>query len=180
MKNIIVCGLIGTGKTTICQKISKKLNMKYIDLYSIVDSKEISQDKFQMSKMLKVKIDNYLETLDNCVIDCDYLILPKDFNEYRVNKNFNIIYLGFNDVNINLLLNKFIMDYESKNIKYDKEKLFEKLKYYKSVSNKVYKDCKKYNYKFFDINRNKQEVIDEVLNYILNLFWFCVCITKNH
>ena len=39
--------------------------------------------------------------------------------------------------------------------KYNKIDLLNQLKYFKDISIKVYNDCKKYNYKFFEISKDK-------------------------
>ena len=38
MKNLIICGLNGTGKTTIAKHYSEELGYEYIDLYDVINS----------------------------------------------------------------------------------------------------------------------------------------------
>lgn len=168
MKNIIICGLVGTGKTTISKKIEKELGYKYIDLYEIV--KNNVEDKEQASSECASLIDNYLLSLNNdkYVIDCDYLILPKEFNEYISKDKYEIIYLGFKDVDFNVLYNKFKNDYIKRNKEFDDNKLKKQLKYMNDISTKVFNDCQKYNYKFFDINKDKSILIEKIYKYVVN------------
>lgn len=164
MKNIIICGLIGTGKTTLAKIISKELGYKYVDL----------NNKIYASQNLRDEIDNLLKTLDKCAIDCEYLILPEQYILYKNREECTIVYLGFNNVDINVLYDKFVQDYKNKNIKYDEKKLMGTLKYFKDISKKVCDDCNKYGFKFFDICKDKNLVIQEAYEYILD------CITKKH
>lgn len=166
MKNIIICGLVGTGKTTIAKKIENELSYNYIDLYNII--KVDFSDKEKASKEYASKIDDYLLSLksDKYVIDCDYLILPEDFNNYKSKNKYEIIYLGFNDIDFDVLYNKFKNDYIKKNKRFDDNKLVSELKYIKEISKKVFNDCKKYNYKFFDINKDKSILVEEIYKYI--------------
>ena len=62
----------------------------------------------------------------------------------------------------------------NKNIKYDEKKLMDTLKYFKDISKKVCDNCNKYGFKFFDICKDKNLVIQEAYEYILD------CITKKH
>ena len=166
MKNIIICGLIGTGKTTLTKKISQNLNYEYIDLNKKMNTHKYGNNKELFSKELGQKIDKYIYKIENSVIDCEYLILPEDYSNYLSKNKCDIIYLGFYDVDINVLYDKFVQDYKSKEKSYDKKTLLNHLKYFKDISRKVYNDCKKYNYKFFDISKDKAEVLKEVYSYI--------------
>lgn len=171
MKNLIICGLVGTGKTTIAKKICEELNYEYIDLYDKINGKIDTKDKENASKLLAKDINKYLMNVseNKCIIDCDYLILPNEFYNCDAKVNYNIIYLGFNNVDVELLFNKFSDDYKKKNITYDSEKLRNQIEYFKYISNKVYLDCKKYNYKYFDLDKEKSLVIDEIMNFIYSI-----------
>ena len=169
MKNIIICGLIGTGKTTLAKKVSQNLNYNYIDLNKKVNTDTFESDKEFLSKKLRQQIDNYIYKLKNSVIDCEYLILPNDYSNYLSKDICDIIYLGFYDVDINILYDKFVQDYKSKGKKYDETDLLNQLKYFKKISEKIYNDCKKYGYKFFDISKDKSIVLEEIYSYIETL-----------
>lgn len=171
MKNLIICGLNGTGKTTIAKHYSEELGYEYIDLYDVINSNFNDDDKINASNILKDEIDNYLskKSKDKCIIDCNYLILPDDFINYQSNQVYEIIYLGFNDIDVDVLFEKFSKDYEKKNINYDSNELKYRLVYFNEISKKVYEACKKYNYKYFDINKDKKLVLEEISEYIDSL-----------
>lgn len=171
MKNIIICGLNGTGKTTIAKQYCEKLGYQYIDLYDVINSYFNDDNKVDASNVLKEEIDNYLfkRSKDKVIIDCNYLILPVDFINYHSNQDYEIIYLGFYDIDVDVLFEKFSKDYEKKNINYDSSELKNKLIYFNEISKKVYNDCKKYNYKYFDINKDKKLVLEEISEYIDSL-----------
>ena len=153
-------------KNNYSKKIENELNYKYIDLYDVIISD--FQDKQKASEEYADQIDDYLSNLvdENYVIDCDYLVLPEEFNNYKCKDKYDIVFLGFNDINFNILYSKFKNDYIKKNKDFDDVKLIKELKYMKEISNKVFEDCKKYNYKFFDINKDKSILIEEIYEYI--------------
>ena len=167
MKNIIICGLIGTGKTTLAKKISKELGYEYVYLNNLLNTTVDINNKINASQNLRNEIDNLLKTCDSCVIDCEYLILPEQYVLYKNKESYEIIYLGFNNVDVNVLFDKFVLDYKVKNIKYDDEQLMSSLKYFKEISKKVCDDCNKYNFKFFDVCKDKNLVIQEAYEYIM-------------
>ena len=171
MKNLIICGLVGTGKTTIAKNICEELNYEYVDLYEKIDENIDTKDKEKASKLLAKDINKYLiNAIDKkCIIDCDYLILPNEFYCCDAKDNYNIIYLGFNSVDIELLFKKFSEDYKKKNITYDSKELRKQIEYFKYISNKVYLDCQKYNYKYFELNKEKSLVIEEIKKYIYSI-----------
>lgn len=165
--NIIICGLIGTGKTTLSKKISNDLHYKYIFLDELLNKSINSNDKLTASAKLNNDIENYLRDINNCVIDCEYLIMPSQYFNSRYKDNCLIIYLGFSSVDINVLVEKFKTDYEKRKIEFKEEELVNRLKYYKEISNYVCNECQKYNYKFFDIAKEKSIVLDDVYIYVL-------------
>ena len=95
MKNIIICGLIGTGKTTLAKKISQNLNYEYIDLNKKMSIYKHGNDKELLSKELRKEIDKYIYKIENSVIDCEYLILPEDYSNYLSKNKCDIIYFGY-------------------------------------------------------------------------------------
>ena len=56
MKTIIVTGSVGTGKTGLSKKISKKLNFQYLDVNEIIKKYNIPEgyDKKRKSKIIDV------------------------------------------------------------------------------------------------------------------------------
>ena len=95
---IIICGLPGTGKTTLSKIISEKYNIDLISDWNIFNTNEITINEFEnkndiskkYSKFLLEQINNY----KNVVVDLEYSISPQDFVNYG-NKGDIVIYLGF-------------------------------------------------------------------------------------
>ena len=63
MKNIIICGLIGTGKTTLAKIISKELGYKYVDLNNLLNTTVDINDKIYACQNLRDEIDNLLKNI---------------------------------------------------------------------------------------------------------------------
>ena len=62
MKVIIVTGSVGTGKTTLAKKLSKKLNYRHIDVNKIVKENKLYEElKQKLGEVYYVPIDVYLE-----------------------------------------------------------------------------------------------------------------------
>ncbi|MBQ7308188.1 MAG: hypothetical protein IJW82_06655 [Clostridia bacterium] len=141
MKNIIViCGLIGTGKTTIANYVSKKYNYKYIKDFDLFT--ECQGDK------MKIINDYILENQNQkIVIDVNYQNYEKEF-EIVNNKNTFIMYLGFNQsLTRNQLLKIF------------KNKTKEEINYLLQQS-KIYKEfCKNRELLYFDIDKNRDRIL---------------------
>jgi len=57
MKTIIVTGSVGTGKTTLAKKLSKKLNYRYINVNKIIREYNLSEsyDKKRKCKIIDIK-----------------------------------------------------------------------------------------------------------------------------
>ena len=57
MKVITITGSVGTGKTTIAKKLSKKLNYKYIDINKLITENKLSSgyDKKKKCKIIDTK-----------------------------------------------------------------------------------------------------------------------------
>jgi len=57
MKTIIITGSVGTGKTTLAKKLSKKLNYKYIDVSKLIKENNLSSgyDKKRKCEIIDTK-----------------------------------------------------------------------------------------------------------------------------
>ena len=167
---IIICGLPGTGKTTICKKIEQELNYKYISDWDIFYQNNIKIDelknKFEISKKYSNIIFDYMKNHqnENLIIDLEYSISPNDFVINKFSKYAKIIYLGFLTVNENLLFNLFKASSENENI--EEFELKTKTKFYKKMSEDYFKECEKFNLDFIDINKEKNKLLVELFNKI--------------
>lgn len=167
---IIICGLPGTGKTTLCKKIEQELNYKYISDWDIFHQNNIKfnelQNKLEISKNYSNIIFDYMKNHknENLIIDLEYSISPNDFILYEFSKYVKIIYLGFLSASENILFNLFKASSENKNI--EEFELKTKIKFYKKMSEAYFKQCENLKIHFIDINKDKNKLIEELFNEI--------------
>ena len=56
MKTIIVTGSVGTGKTTLAKKLSKKLNYEYINVNEVIKENKLDREYDKKRKnIVKIK-----------------------------------------------------------------------------------------------------------------------------
>lgn len=167
---IIICGLPGTGKTTLCKKIEKELNYKYVSDWYIFNQNNVKinefQNKFEISRNYSNILSDYIKIHKNekLIIDLEYSLSPNDFAIYEFSKYTKIIYLGFLSVNENILFNLFKESSENKNLK--ESELRKKIEFYKKMSEDYFKECEKLKIDFIDINKDKNKLIEELFNKI--------------
>jgi len=167
---IIICGLPGTGKTTLCKKIEQELNYKYISDWDIFYQNNIKidelQNKFEISKNYSNIIFDYIKNHKNekLIIDLEYSISPNNFVIYEYSKYAKIIYLGFLSTNENILFNLFKASSENKNI--EESELKTRIEFYKKMSKDYFNECEKLKLDFIDINKDKNKLIEELFNKI--------------
>ena len=59
-KNLILIGMMGSGKSTIGSLISKKLNIKFIDIYNVLEN----DSKMKISEIFEKKGENFFRNLE--------------------------------------------------------------------------------------------------------------------
>ncbi len=139
--NIIICGLKGTGKTTLAKKIAGKLNFVYINDFGIC-KENINENE----------IFNFINKNDNFVLDLWYSLSPKMCSEL---KNIIAFYFGFVSIDENLLL-KLLKDKQEKiNLREVRE--------IKKQSKNIQNQCYEFDLPFIDINKERQIIINETL-----------------
>lgn len=139
--NIIICGLKGTGKTTLSKLISENFNYSYINDYKIC-SNNINEEQ----------IINFINNNDNFVIDLCYSLKPNSCTKL---KNVICYFLGFVTVNETLLFN--LLKNKGKNItKTEVKNNIAKCK-------QMQEECKINNIPFYDINKDRQIILNEIL-----------------
>ena len=92
MKNIVLTGIMGCGKTTIGRIIAKKLNKKFIDTDEIITNQygEISSlfDKGEEHfRDIESKVINKLSMLSDCVISTGGGAIKRNTNVINLKKN---------------------------------------------------------------------------------------------
>lgn len=164
---ILICGLPGTGKTTLTKTIGEQFNIKTISDWDIFYQWEIKIDKFEDKKNVSKKYSKLLMEeifkFDNIVVDLEYSISPKDFIDLNC-KECTIVYLGFIKENETDLFNLFRQS--SSNLKYTDKELKEKVSFYKQMSYNYKKECEKYDLKFFDVNKDRKTLLIEILSFL--------------
>ena len=167
---LVISGLPGTGKTTLCKKVAKELNYDYASDWQIFNQNNIAidrlQDKFEVSKQYsKIVLDYILANKDkNIILDLEYSVSPQDFAEGSVLDNESIIYLGFVSVGEDILFNLFKQKLD--NISVTDDGLKTQIAFYKEMSKKFFNQCQELNIKYVDINKDKKEILTEIYNSI--------------
>ena len=165
MKNIIIiCGLPGTGKTTLSKMIAENKGYRYISDWEILDNssrESHAEDRIKISKTLSPEIDNFIlaNSDQKLVLDLDYTALPEDFSNFKTNALCKIIYLGFGDITFEEL-------YHAMQSKSNSNKSEEQVKYYLEISELCKTQCNEFGYDFFAIGKNRQETIQKIFDEI--------------
>jgi adenylate kinase family enzyme len=159
MQNIIIiCGLPGTGKTTLCKQIVDEYGYNYVSDWQILDGQgreSCGENRKQISKKFSTQIDNYILVHSNqkLIIDLDYSALPQEFSTFKSKNMVQMVYLGFNNISSVAL-------YKVMSKKDNSTDLKAKIDYYLSISNFVKAECKKYGLTFYGINKNHNSTLE--------------------
>ena len=150
-KALIICGLPGTGKTTLSKMLAEKLNVEYLNDWGILKSKyNDRENRIELSKNCASVIDEYiLNSHGGFVLDLDYSILPQEFVRLKSKDLCQIVYLGFDGLNEKQLSSVM----KDKNVAY-----------YLEISKYCKTECEKYKLEFYGINQNRQQVIADLLD----------------
>lgn len=167
-KKVIICGLPGTGKTTVAKTIAEELNIKYINDYAIFEELKITpptSDRQKVSQTYARDIFTYLKKLEaDVVVDLDYSLLPKEARLLKL--EYEIIYLGFEGVTFKQLKQVFRKkDSESSDKELDK-----KIQYLLKISAFCKRECEKYGFDFVAIDKNRDSIISNLTCKIRDYF----------
>lgn len=170
---IVICGLPGTGKTSLVHKIFDEYKYRIISDWDIFEKYNIvinkNEDKNIVSKKYSKLVLDYINNQnDNVVVDLEYSISPSDFIKYNNYSDVFIIYLGFASVDEKTLFNLFRSS-ESNN-KYTDDELQLQIKFYKEMSVEYKQQCDKLDIKFFDINKDRKIIFESIMNAIKEKF----------
>ena len=62
-KNLVLTGMMGVGKSTVAKRLSKKLNLKFVDIDKIIEEKE----KLRIKDIFKNKGENYFRKIEKTI-----------------------------------------------------------------------------------------------------------------
>lgn len=178
-KHVIIAGCSRTGKTTLSRKI-RELGFNHYKMDTIkrgIENNFVpgryelwSEVSPLMAKLIKRIIDESRTdaTLeDNYVIDTCH-VYPEDLAKYDF-ENTIIVFLGYPNISAKDKVNKirkYDKDFSWTRCK-DDEYLLKWAPYDIKYSIEAEKQCKKYNYAFFDTSKNFNKVLDSAYEYIL-------------
>lgn len=142
--NIVVCGQKGTGKTTLCKRISSELNFKYISDFDICGGECNPQ-----------KILDFENNNDGYVFDLLLSVRAKDCKKMQ---NAYCVFLAFAQADERLLQEKMSIHGERVTLS--------KIRRLKAQGKKIMGECGKSNIPFFDIDKNRDEMLSEIFDGI--------------
>lgn len=165
---ILICGLPGTGKTTLSHIIAEKYGFAIKNDFSIFKELDINienqEDKKCVSKNYSKLLFEYMQKMQgNVVFDFEYSILPSELKHLDLD-DFEIMYLGFYSLSEEIIFNLFRKS--SANEKISDEELKHKVALYKTLSKICKEECEKYGFKFFDVNKDRQIIINDILKLL--------------
>ena len=142
MNRYVICGIPGTGKTTLSKMLSEKYDLQYISDWHLLEN----------TKLEFKKIIEFVNNNQNFVLDLDYRNYKKilDFSSI---KNLEVVYLIF-DSSLSLELLKKV---------FKNEKSDEEIKNYIELSLKYKLFCTNHNSKYDEINKNRDTLLKNIL-----------------
>ena len=164
-KNLVLTGMMGVGKSTIGQKLAKKLKLEFIDTDKVIEKNE----KNTIKKIFESKGENYFRKIEKKIVieelKKDNLVMALGggaFMDTSVRKEIKNSCISFwLDIDTASLLNRI------KSVK--KRPLLDQDKLEDSI-NKIYSERKKiYNESNFKINCNSMDK-DEIVYKIVELY----------
>lgn len=166
MKNIVLTGFMGAGKTTIGKLLSEKLSFPFFDTDKIIEQnanmsipeffEKLGEKEFRNYEMEVVKL---LSGTEGCVISCGGGIVLNKTNIDLLSKNGIIVYLN---ASIDMILKRIVDDKNRpiiaamENPKDEIEKLFNKRKQF----------YQRYNFSFDVDNLTPDTIVTNIINAV--------------
>ncbi len=101
MKNIVLVGFMGTGKTVVGKRVARKLKMKYVSTDDIIEAKEkrtitdiFAKDKEPYFRKVEKEAVKYASSMDNVVIAAGGGVVIDNENVENLKKNGVLICLN--------------------------------------------------------------------------------------
>jgi len=178
-KHVIIAGTPRSGKTTLSLMLSEiglthykmdTIKRAICAIYNLDQHDWISHSK-EMATLIEYIIkENASDTtngIEYYALDTPHLF-PKDIK--HLNESALIIFLGYKDITSNEKL-KEIRKYDQKNYWSSQVPNFELIKMLGDnimLSKYFYKECQKNNVIYFDVSYNRNEVLENVYNFIIS------------
>ena len=165
--NILILGLPGTGKATLCNNIANQLNLTYVTDYEILKLNNITFDdslQIQGKDYFEVFL-NYFKQKDvqNYIFDFNFSISPNNLKNLN---DFMIVYLGFADIDEKKFKSKMKGQYAN----LSEEEFDERIQFLILISEKYKKECEVNNIKWISINNEKQLIINKLQKELIDDF----------
>lgn len=181
-KNIIILGAARAGKTTLAQMLHNRYNYSIISIDSFVSALRDSfpelgithsntENKF---KLLPSFVFSYMKKIINEYPDENFVmegwhVLPNEISKLFYNSNIKIICLGYTEISCNEAL--LMIRKNEKENSYTKRmtdgKVKELVLNHIEYSKLLKEQCEKNEIKFFDTSFNREEILEEVIKYLI-------------
>ncbi len=188
-KQIIIAGVPRVGKSTICHELAIRGNYEHIEADTLTfafqnsfpqtgishtEMWELKETSKPFSKFLS-NWTNEIQKSSNCkkidykvAIDI-YHIVPKDFVTYFSNQNCNIYFLAYPNITAEEKV-KQIRQFDTIDdwtVTKSNDELLTQIETYIEISKWIQEECKKYNLPFIDVSKNREEVLENLVNEII-------------
>ena len=167
MKNIVLTGFMGTGKTTVGQLLAEELHRQFFDTDQVIEEKlgasikeifkRIGEPKFREFETETIAL---ISNLEDCVISCGGGVVVNPVNVKNLNKNGIIINLYASPEHIF----KRLYEYDTRPIKKQMLNPLEGIKKLLAQRQKAYEQCA------FAINTDNltpEQVVEKILEHKL-------------
>lgn len=183
MKNIIIGGAVRAGKSTLACKIVKELNYSLCESDTIVNAfnnafpqfgilhKTPAQTREMYKPFLFEVLDGFNKSLKYKGVPTVFpgsQFLPEHIFEYKNKDNYIVIFLGIENIKPEKLVS-IIKEHDTINDwTYNKsdEKLLNCANTIIKDSKIMKKQCKKYNFYYFNTLKNRQNIFDDIIKLI--------------